>query len=68
MFQVYGGGRTRPKDRTEMRGFQKFMSSLAAIRSAARVAAAVENGTAPNAGDLRRLGIDPRAFSTIGHG
>lgn len=38
------------------------------IRSAVRVSAAVESGHAPVATDLRRLGIRPEDFGSIGHG
>jgi hypothetical protein len=33
--------------------------------SAISTAAAIETGRRPNAGDLRRLGIDPMRFNTI---
>lgn len=40
----------------------KTFSTLAA---AARAANAVDNGSAPRAGDLKELGIDPVAFRSI---
>ncbi len=36
--------------------------------SAGAVAVAVENGARPKPADLRALGIDPRAFATVGRG
>jgi hypothetical protein len=43
-------------------------SSLTTFAAATRVAAAVENHRRPRAVDLRRLGIDPQAFTSLGHG
>lgn len=37
------------------------------VGSAAAAANAVENGRAPQARDLHRLGIDARQFRSIGH-
>lgn len=51
-----------------MNGFRKFMNTLAIMGAAGRVANACENNRAPRAADLRALGIDPRAFTSIGHG
>jgi hypothetical protein len=51
-----------------MNGIAKLKSSLAVFVSATRVASAVENRRRPQASDLRRLGMDPHAFTTIGHG
>jgi len=41
---------------------------FATIGSAVAVAGAIENRSKPRASDLRRLGIDPKAFTSIGHG
>jgi hypothetical protein len=41
---------------------------FATIGSAVAVASAVENRSRPRASDLRQLGIEPRAFTSIGHG
>jgi hypothetical protein len=46
----------------------RFRSSLATYAAASRVAAAVESYRRPRETDLRRLGIDPHAFTSIGHG
>jgi hypothetical protein len=51
-----------------MNGLAKLKSSFAVFVSATRVAAAVENHRRPQVSDLRRLGIDPHAFTTLGHG
>ena len=48
--------------------FNRIASGIELINSAAAVSHALETGHAPKAIDLRALGIDPRAFSTIGHG
>lgn len=48
--------------------FGQLRSVLDIFGSAIRVANAVENGGKPALHDLRRLGVDPRAFTTIGHG
>jgi hypothetical protein len=68
MFAVSGVGRTRPKEKNKMTGFDKFLSTLRTIRSASRLASACEGGRRPHPDDLRRLGIDPHAFTSIGHG
>jgi hypothetical protein len=41
---------------------------LDVLTSARQVAAAVEVRRTPREADLRRLGIDPAAFTSIGHG
>jgi hypothetical protein len=46
----------------------RLKSSLATFVAASRVAAAVENHRRPRTADLRRLGIDPQAFTSLGHG
>ncbi len=46
----------------------RFRSSLATFAAATRVAAAIENSRRPRTVDLRRLGIDPQAFTSIGLG
>ena len=51
-----------------MTGLAKLKSSLAVFVSASRVAAALESHNRPLASDLRRLGIDPKAFTSLGHG
>lgn len=43
-------------------------AAFADLQAAAVAAQAVESGRTPLDADLRRLGIDPQAFSTIGHG
>lgn len=45
-----------------------FRSSLATFAAATRVAAALESSRRPSPVDLRRLGIDPQDFTSIGHG
>lgn len=44
----------------------RFADVLAILKSAGAVAVAVEGHRAPRAADLRRLGIEPRAFNAIG--
>jgi hypothetical protein len=51
-----------------MNGLAKLKSSLAVFASATRVAAAIENRRRPDPVDVRRLGMDPHAFTTIGLG
>ena len=54
---------------TSMRSvYERLRSTAGLIGSAVRVAGALENRANPNPQDLRRMGIDPRAFLTIGHG
>lgn len=48
--------------------FGRVTSAAELFYSAARVAGAVEARRTPDARDLRRMGIDPKAFITIGHG
>lgn len=48
--------------------FGRVRSAAELFASAVRVAGAVEGRVAPDPRDLRRMGIDPRAFTTIGHG
>jgi hypothetical protein len=43
-------------------------SSIAMFAAASRAAAAVETHRRPRSLDLRRLGIDPQAFTSLGHG
>jgi hypothetical protein len=52
----------------EMTVLARLKSSLAVFAAATRVAAAVENHRRPHTTDLRRLGIDPQAFASLGHG
>ena len=48
--------------------FGRVRSAAGLFASAVRVAGALESRVAPDPQDLRRMGIDPRAFMTIGHG
>lgn len=51
-----------------MNGFRKFLNTLALVGAASRVASDTENHRKPSHADLRALGIDPKAFTSIGHG
>jgi hypothetical protein len=44
------------------------LDATARLRAAAAASAAVEAGRKPRASDLRLLGIEPAAFTSIGHG
>jgi hypothetical protein len=46
----------------------RVIGGIERLQSAGAVAAAVEAHRRPRAADLRRLGIDPAAFTSIGHG
>jgi hypothetical protein len=46
----------------------RISNALGTVRSASHVAAALEANRRPEAVHLRRLGIDPHAFTTFGHG
>ena len=48
--------------------FGRVRSALELFGSAVRVAQAVQSDARPDPRDLRRCGIDPMAFTTIGHG
>jgi hypothetical protein len=48
--------------------FGRVRSAASFFGSAVRVAGAIESRVAPDARDLRRMGIDPKAFTTIGLG
>jgi hypothetical protein len=48
--------------------FSRLRGAAETLASATRVAAAVEARRKPPVSDLRRLGIDPHAFTSIGHG
>lgn len=48
--------------------FGRVRSAMGLFGSAVRVAGALESRIAPDPQDLRRMGIDPKAFTTIGHG
>ncbi len=48
--------------------FSWIAAKLDVFFSAGAVAQAVDNGRTPKPVDLRILGIDPRAFSSVGHG
>lgn len=46
----------------------RIADALGTVRSASHVAAAIEAQRQPDPAHLRRLGIDPRAFSKVGRG
>lgn len=46
----------------------RISDALGTVRSASHVAAALEAHRQPDPAHLRRLGIDPRAFMSMGHG
>ena len=48
--------------------FGRVRSAARVFASAVRVAGALESRLAPDPQDLRRMGIDPKAFMSIGHG
>lgn len=48
--------------------FAGVIDAFVTFNAARAAAAAVEVGRPAAARDLRRLGIDPAAFTTIGHG
>jgi hypothetical protein len=48
--------------------FRRVADVYATLGSATRAARATQAGRSPAAVDLERLGIDPRAFLTMGHG
>jgi len=48
--------------------FGRVRSAAGLFASAVRVAGALESRVVPEPRDLRRMGMDPRAFMTIGHG
>lgn len=51
-----------------MKSLRSLIGTLRLVAPAARVSTAVENGRRPSSRDLRRLGIDPECFTSIGHG
>lgn len=51
---------------TKRSAFTRIGSMFATFGSAAAVARAVEAGRMPRARDLNNLGIEPKAFETIG--
>ena len=53
---------------TVTRAFDYTVRLVASIRSAVAVAAAVEARRTPDPQDLRRLGIDPRSYLSMGLG
>jgi hypothetical protein len=62
-------GTTRTKRRKNvMTGLARLKSSFEVFVSATRVAAAVENRRRPRPSDMKRLGFDPDAFTSIGLG
>ncbi len=48
--------------------FGRVRSAAELFASAVRVAGALESKVKPDPQDLRRMGFDPRAFTTIGMG
>ena len=48
--------------------FRRVADVYFTLGSASRAARATQAGRSPAAVDLLRLGIDPRAFLTMGHG
>jgi hypothetical protein len=48
--------------------FDRIAGVLATLGSAIRATRAVSAGRTPAAVDLERLGMDPRAFLSMGHG
>ncbi len=57
------------EDMTNMRSaYGRFRSAMRVVGSAIRVAGALESRAQPDPLDLRRMGIDPKAFLSIGHG
>jgi len=48
--------------------FARISSAFGLLRSAAAIAGAVESNATPELADLRRLGIEPRAILSMGHG
>jgi hypothetical protein len=52
----------------DMHIVDRVIEFFAQIRSASAIAAAVESGRTPRLADLRRFGMDPQAFTSMGHG
>jgi hypothetical protein len=48
--------------------FRRIAAGFDAIGSARRAASAVRSGRKPFRSDLVRLGINPHAFTSMGHG
>ncbi|MFT3975278.1 MAG: hypothetical protein QM699_18120 [Amaricoccus sp.] len=46
----------------------RISNAFGQARSASRVVAALQTNRQPDPQDLRRLGMDPRVFLSIGHG
>jgi hypothetical protein len=46
----------------------RISNTLGTVRSASHVVAAIHADRRPEPKHVRRLGMDPRAFLTIGHG
>ena len=67
-----GQGRTCPKEdqgMTSVRNvYERIVSAAGVVGSAIRVAGALESRRTPDPRDLRRMGMDPKAFTSIGHG
>lgn len=51
-----------------MRVIERLSGWVAIFASASAIAAAVEGNRRPDLRDLRRLGIDPQSYLSIGHG
>ena len=48
--------------------YERIVSAAGVVGSAIRVAGALESRRTPDPRDLRRMGMDPKAFTSIGHG
>lgn len=48
--------------------FASISNTLGAVRSAQQVVSALESNRRPDANHLRRLGVDPAVFLSMGHG
>lgn len=51
-----------------MRVIERVSVWVASFASASAIAAAVEQHRRPEPSDLRRLGIDPQSYLSMGHG
>ena len=50
------------------RAYNRVSRALGTVFTASAVVAAIQADRKPKSSDLVRLGIDPRAFTSIGHG
>lgn len=48
--------------------FSSISETLGTVRSARRVVSALESNRRPDPNHLRRLGVDPKVFLSMGHG